>query len=149
MSLRTESACAHLIPGAYPFETVLVLDDHMGPTDWLIRCHGCGAAYLLEMLDWEGARRLYRLRAPEPVAVAGLIRDLERGSCDLNRARAQAQHFTLTSQALPALVLLDLSATRIVSVIDLAGNDMADNAAIPTTGWRELPCDGEWIRRFG
>ncbi len=138
----TRSPCAHLVPGPYPFESVFVLDDHLGPTDWLVRCSCCGAAYLLEMLDWEGARRLYRLRAPDSAAVVGLVRDLERGSCDLDRARAQAQHFSLGSRALPVLVLLDPGAGRLLSVLEAP-------ADIPGDNWRALPCDGSWIRRFG
>ena len=129
-------------PGPYPFATLLVLDDHLGPTDWLVRCQACGSAYLLEMLDWEGPRRLYRLRAPAAEAVAGLVKDLERGSCDLNRAGAEAQHFSLTSERLPNLVLLDLGEGSLVRMID------AGDTQVPGASWRELPCDGSWIRRF-
>jgi hypothetical protein len=129
-------------PGRYPFATVLVLDDHLGPTDWLVRCSSCGSVHLLEMLDWDGPRRLYRMRAPAPEAVAGLLKDLERGSCDLNRAGAEAQHFSLTSERLPHLVLLDLRASTVVEMIDVTGSQ------IPGASWRELPCDGSWIRRF-
>ena len=77
--------------------------------------------------------------------MAGLIRDLERGSCDLNRATAQAQHFTLTSQALPMVVLLDLRAGTLCSVVKLAEDVRAD---VPVASWRELPCDGSWIQRL-
>ncbi len=135
--------CAHLPPGPYPFDSVLVLDDHLGPTDWLVRCRTCTAAYLLEMLDWDGPQRLYRMRLPERDAVAGLIRDLERGSCDLNRAGAQAQHFSLNSQPLPVLALLDLRAGTLLALLDVPPEEK-----LPGASWRELPCDGEWIRRF-
>ena len=135
--------CPHLAPGPYPFETVLVLDDQLGPTDWLVRCRTCATAYLLEMLDWQGPRRLYRLRAPDPDAVAALVRDLDRGSCDLNRAGAQAQHFSLSSERLASLVLLDLQAGTVVELLEVP-----DDLSIPGAGWRELPCDGSWIQRF-
>ena len=143
MSDNPASLCSHLIPGPYPFEAVLVLDDHLGPTDWLVRCSSCAATYLLEMLDWDEPRRLYRLRAPAGASVAGLLRDLERGSCDLNRATAEAAHFTLSSQSLPALALLDLSAGTVVATVDVPGG-----TRIPGAGWRELPCDGSWIERL-
>ena len=140
-----EMPCTHLKAGSYPFESVLVLDDHLGPTDWLVRCSSCAAAYLLEMFDWDGSRRLYRLRAADAAAVDALIRDLERGSCDLNRASAQAQHFTLTSQALPIAVLLDLRAGALRSVVELPEDIRAE---VPVASWRELPCDGSWIQRL-
>ncbi len=169
MSARNESVCTHLVPGPYPFESVLVLDDYLGPTDWLVRCRDCAAAYLLEMLDLDGPRRLYRVRAPQAEAIAGLVRDLERGSCDLNRANAQAQHFTLASETLPLLMLLDLSAGTLNALlerktqvevdpqvdavdreIDGTAEEKSEKAeeAIPSAGWRELPCDGSWIRRL-
>ena len=134
--------CPHIKAGPYPFATVLVLDDHLGPTDWLVRCTSCDRAYLLEMLDWHGPQRLYRLRVPAAEAVAGLVKDLERGSCDLSRAGAEAQHFSLTSERLPDLVLIDLRAGTVVELIDVKG------LQIPGASWRELPCDGGWIRRF-
>jgi hypothetical protein len=143
MSGNPPSICSHLIPGPYPFETVLVLDDHLGPTDWLVRCRACPTTYLLEMLDWDGPRRLYRLRAPAAAAVAGLVRDLERGSCDLSRAAAEAQHFTLSSQSLPTLALLDLRASTLVATIEVPRG-----THIPSASWRELPCDSSWIRRL-
>ena len=144
MHAREHSTCPHLIPGPYPFETALVLDDHLGPTDWLVRCASCDAAYLLEMLDWEGSRRLYRLRIPAQAAVAGLLRDLERGSCDINRARSQAHHFSLSSTRLDLLVLLDLRTGELIALLDAPAD-----LEIPGAGWRELPCDGSWIQRLG
>ena len=143
MSTASATICSHLTAGPYPFETVLVLDDHMGPTDWLVRCRDCGTTYLLEMLDWLGPRRLYRLRRPAAAAVAGLIRDLERGSCDLNRASAEAQHFSLSSRKLNTLMLLDLSVGAILSLIDVE-----EGTPVPGASWRDLPCDGCWIRRL-
>ena len=135
-----DALCAHMTPGPYPFESVLVLDDHLGPTDWLVRCAACGAPCLLEMLDWSGSRRLYRTRLPDPAAVAGLMRDLERGSCDIRRAGEQARHFSLTSRPLHQLILLDVAARSLLRVLT------ADPARpIPGAGWRELECDGAWI----
>ena len=143
MSASPQAPCSHLLPGPYPFESVLVLDDHLGPTDWLVRCRSCGVPYLFEMLDWADALRLYRLRLPDEAAANGLMRDLDRGSCDLNRATAQAQHFSLSSKTLPLLVLLDMKAGELVSVSDAPHEEV-----LPTSSWRELPCDGRWIGRL-
>ncbi len=143
MTTDNEPLCPHMTAGPLPFDAVLVLDDHLGPTDWLVRCRSCGSAYLLEMLDWDGQRRLYRLRLPAADAVAGLLRDLERGSCDLNRARAQAQHFSLSSRALPVLALLDLSAGALLGIVP-----SPEGRQLPGTSWRELPCDGSWIQQL-
>jgi hypothetical protein len=144
MQARPPKICPHLIPGPYPFDSALVLDDHLGPTDWLIRCRSCATAYLLEMLDWDGARRLYRMRVPEPQAVDRLLRDLDRGSCDLSRARDQAHHFSLTSTRLAQLALLDLAAGELIEVLEIP-----EGTAIPGASWRELPCDGSWVQRLG
>ncbi len=133
--------CSHMVPGPYPFESVLVLDDHLGPTDWLVRCSRCGAPCLLEMLDMAGSLRLYRTRLPEAGAVQGLIRDLERGSCDIRRAGEQARHFSLSSRALDRLILLDPGKQTLVRLLS-----MDPELRIPGASWRELDCDGQWIR---
>ena len=132
-----------MVPGPCPWETELVIDDHLGPTDLLVGCRVCGRAYLLEMLDWEGSRRLFRVRAPSPGAVAALTRDLQRGSCDLSRAVEEVRHVSLTSDRLPVLLLFDTRTGEVVERIPLA-----TPADVPGAGWRELPCDGEWIRRL-
>lgn len=137
------SLCAHTVAGPLPFESVLVLDDHLGPTDWLVRCRTCAAHYLLEMLDWDGPSRLYRVRAPAHDAVAGLLRDLERGSCDLDRAGAEANHFSLSSTRLPTLMRLNLSSSELSALIEASG------VRLPGASWRELPCDGSWLKKLG
>ncbi len=68
------------------------------------------------------------------------MRDLDRGSCDLNRATAQAQHFSLSSAALPLVALLDTKASVLVAIADLP-----EDRPVPSASWRELPCDGSWI----
>ncbi len=135
--------CTHIAAGPYPFETLLVLDDHLGPTESLIRCTTCGTVYLLEMLDWLADLRLFRVRLPEPEAAAGLLRDLQRGSCDLKRAGEEARHFSLTSERLAVLMLLNTGQAELVRLI---GGAAAMSA--PGGSWRELPCDGTWIRTF-
>jgi hypothetical protein len=140
---QSVALCAHLSPGPYPFESVLILDDHLGPTDWLVRCRACRRPYLLEMLDWREKLRLYRIRRPDAQAVEGLMRDLDRGSCDLRRAGEQVRHLGLSSRRLSELALLDLGQAVLVRTIDVPGDQ-----PIPGASWRELPCDGAWIRRF-
>lgn len=135
--------CAHLIPGPYPFETVLVLDDHLGPTELLIRCRRCGHCWLLEMLDWRDDVRLFRIRKADPEAVAGLLKDLSRGSCDLRRAGEQARHLSLSSERLPELLLLNVGHATLSAVIA-----PPTDTRVPGRGWRELACDGDWIRRL-
>lgn len=132
-----------MVAGPYPFETLLVLDDHLGPTESLIRCRNCRATYLLEMLDWQADLRLFRIRVPEPAAAAGLLRDLERGSCDLRRAGEQARHFSLTSERLPVLILLNTRSAELITTI--SGPEVL---TAPGGSWRELSCDGTWIRSF-
>lgn len=135
--------CEHLVPGPYPFETVLVLDDHLGPTELLIRCRQCDHCWLLEMLDWREDERLFRIRKADPEAVAGLLKDLARGSCDLRRAGEQARHFSLTSERLPELLLLNVHNARLSAVIK-----PPMDTVVPGTDWRALACDGSWIRQL-
>lgn len=135
--------CAHIQPGACPWETELVIDDHLGPTECLVACRTCGRAYLLELLDWLGSQRLFRVRAPSPDAVALLTRDLDRGSCDLGRAREEVRHVSLSSDRLPVVLLYDTKTASLVARIALE-----DPGDVPWAGWRDLPCDGTWIGRL-
>lgn len=139
----TPALCAHLVAGPCPWETELVIDDHLGPTECLVGCRVCGRPFLLEMLDWAGSRRLFRVRAPSPAAVAGLTRDLNRGSCDLGRAREEIRHVSLSSDRVPALLLYDTKTATLLARVTLGGA-----GEVPWAGWRELPCDGRWIERF-
>ena len=134
------SLCEHLTPGPYPFDITLVLDDHLGPTEALIRCRSCQRHYLLEMLDWRGDQRLFRLSQPFAAATEILLKDLARGSCDLNRATEEVRQFSLASTRLPVLLLVDARAQTVLSL-----SEVAPGTHIPGTGWRDLPCDGSWI----
>lgn len=134
------SPCEHITPGPVPYRVTLVLDDHLGPTEALVQCASCEQAYLLELLDWQGGRRLFRVAAPDEAATALLLRDLQRGSCDLNRAGEEVRQFTLVSERLPVLWLVDTNARVLEAVIETV-----ELGRVPTSGWRELPCDGNWI----
>ena len=136
--------CSHVTRGQIPFDTVLVLDDQLGPTEYLGRCRCCRTLYLLEMFDWQGSLRAFRLSAPSTESTEALLRDLERGSCDLNRAREEVRAFTLTSTRLDQLILMDTSAQTITETASSTDFEVA----VPTATWRDLPCDGAWIRRI-
>jgi hypothetical protein len=138
------SACSHVTRGQNPFETVLVLDDQLGPTEFLGRCRRCGKLYLLEMFDWHDSLRAFRLSVPAPGSTEALLRDLERGSCDLSRAREEVRAFTLTSTRLEALILMDTSRQTLIETASSRDFELA----VPTETWRELPCDGSWIKRL-
>lgn len=146
-SIPSPGLCEHLIPGPVPFVTLLVLDDHLGPTELLVRCRHCAtsepATWLLEMLDWLDDLRLFRIRTADPVAAAGLLRDLDRGSCDLRRAQEQVRHFGLSSERLSALLLLNQRTSQVSRIIEVPEGDL-----VPGAGWRDLPCDGSWIRQL-
>ena len=130
--------CSHIQPGPVPWDVLLVLDDHLGPTDALAVCRTCRTPYLLEMVDWRPPLRLFRVSEPRSDAVQGLLRNLERGSCDLRRAGEEVRHFSQGARRLPWLVLLDTSAYRLEAVVDHPD-------PLPGASWRELPCDGSLI----
>lgn len=134
--------CPHIQPGPVPWDVLLVLDDHLGPTDALTVCRTCGTPYLIEMLDWRHPLRLFRIYEPRTEAVQGLLRNLERGSCDIRRAGEEVRHFAQGAERLPWLVLLDTDAHRVVALVDHPG-------PVPGASWRELPCDGSLIDETG
>jgi hypothetical protein len=137
---QSSDICAHLIAGAYPFQVDLVLDDHLGFTDAVVRCRHCQRAYLLEMLDWANHDRLFRICVLNGDHAQRLIRDLTRGSCDVQRAGAEVQQMKTVSPFSAWLILVDTVAPLISAVAPLpAGRDL------PGASWRELPCDGTWV----
>jgi hypothetical protein len=132
--------CEHIATGSYPFEVELVMDDQLGLTDAVVRCRHCQRVYLLEMLDWAQDHRVFRISALVDDHAQRLIRDLSRGSCDLQRAGAQVQHLKTASSFAPRLLLIDPSEPRICSLAPLPAD-----RALPSASWRELPCDGSWV----
>lgn len=144
MSDDTASLCEHVRPGTWPWHTELVLDDHLGITDALVRCRECARCYLLEMLDWDAggdiAVRLMRVRAVPAGHAEQLIHDIGRGSCDVDRAGAQVHHASTQAPVLPWLVLLDGARSTVLAVVPAPPGER-----LPGAGWRELPCDGGWI----
>lgn len=138
--MNEQSVCAHLHAGTWPLTIRLVLDDHLGPTDYVASCTSCGRTYLLEMLDWRDPLRLLRLAVLAADHAARLIRDLERGSCDSGRAAAEIEHTRSSAAVLPWLLLVDIRGPRIDALVP-APNDRR----VPNASWRELTCDGSWV----
>lgn len=132
--------CDHARPGQWPFRTELVLDEHPGITDVLARCRECGRAYLLELLDWRADLRALRVSTLEREHAERLIRDLTRGSCDVQRADAEVAHARSLAPFSRQLLLIDSAAPAIVAVITVPAD-----VKIPGGSWREMPCDGQWI----
>ena len=132
--------CEHIAPGAYPFIVELAIDDHLGLTDGIVRCRDCQRVYLLEMLDWLGNNRVFRISLLADDHAQRLIRDLTRGSCDVRRAGAEVQHLKTASAFARCLILIDSSGPQIAHIAPLP---LAP--PLPSASWRELPCDGSWV----
>ncbi|HEX7037378.1 MAG TPA: hypothetical protein VF210_16525 [Pseudomonadales bacterium] len=132
--------CEHVRVGRWPFQAELVLDEHLGITDALMRCRDCGRFYLLEMLDWRDRHRVMRVAPMDDAAAERLIRDLTRGSCDVNRAGAEVQYVRTATPFTRVLLLIDTTGPRIEAVGEPPGD-----RRIPGASWRELPCDGSWV----
>jgi len=137
--MSSGEVCEHVHPGQWPFQVELVLDDHLGFTEALVRCRHCGATSLLRMLDWRGPLRVMRMAPMTSDHGDRLIRDLTRGSCDVNRAGAELQHVRLTPLS-RVLILIDTRGPRIE-----ARADAPAGVTIPGAAWRDLPCNGEWV----
>ena len=119
----------------------LVLDEHLGITDALMRCRDCGRFYLLEMLDWRERRRVMRVAPLETPAAERLIRDLTRGSCDVNRAGAEVQHVRTATPFSRVLLLVD-SVTRFARAlrdVGLAVGEPPARRGFPPSVFSALP----------
>lgn len=134
--------CDHVQPGGWPFVVELVIDEQMGFTDALVACRTCGTSYLLEMLDWRDRERLMRVSTVDSRRAAGLLRNLDRGSCDLRRAGEEIQQFQSSSTFAPWLLRIDATAMRIESI-----QAVPPGTRLPTATWRELRCDGGWLAK--
>ncbi len=120
---------------------ILPIDEHMGFTDALVRCTGCGAVYLLELLDQVGHYRALRISRVRQQHADALTHSLSRGSCDLNRAGDEIHHLRTSTQLAPWLLLVDWRQPVLQAVVEAP-----PDRALPTISWRELPGDGWWVR---
>lgn len=134
----TSVACEHFVtaePAPFPFDVEMVLDGVSGFTDAIVRCRTCKQAYLIEMLDWWGARfqrRTFRTSLLADDVVALFARDRQRGSCDVKRASAE-WHAVQTQAKLTALrITLDLDTSQ-----QIESRVLPNDADIPMGHWRE------------
>ncbi len=132
--------CEHLRAGTWPLRVRLTLDEHLGFTDALVSCECCERWYLLEMLDWRGRHRVMRISGVDPGHGATVMKDLSRGSCDVGRAGAELHHLRTLATASHWLLLMDAGGPTVEGIVPVPAG-----ARVPTSGWRELPCDGSWI----
>lgn len=124
MARADRQPCEHLVIGPYPFSVELVIDEHMGITDAVVRCSTCGQHYLIECLGAPVTpQREFRVLEVDAHAVARYAHDIDREYCDLNRKSAELYalqtHATLTARALT----LDVHAKTITSVRQLAADE--------------------------
>ena len=138
--------CEHIRAERYPFSVDLVMDDHLGLTDGVVHCRHCQRAYLLEMLDWADNERVYRISPVDAAHAHRLIGDLQRGSCDLQRAGAEVQHLKTANAFAPWLILVDMREPRIDCMASLLADEESSAPSLPGASWRELPCDGSWVK---
>ena len=142
--LQHPPLCDHVLPGSWPFEILLVIDESMGFTDALAACRTCGSHVLLEMLDWRGHQRVMRLSPVNRDHARGLLHNLDRGSCDVRRATAELEQLRTGTRFSPWLLLLDTRTMRITAIAPVPATPR-----LPTAGWRALACDGSWVDYVG
>jgi hypothetical protein len=104
-------------------------------TDAIVRCAGCGQAYLIELLDWSGERferRRFRTSLLDDTVIERFQHNRRRGSCDVNRSAAE--WFSVQSQAR----LTDLELTLDTARAELlAARRLAPDTDVPMAHWRE------------
>jgi len=131
-------ACPHL--ASQPALDILyVLDSHLHMTDGFVQCADCGATFLVEMADTDNGTSLFRVSALSPSAVKDTIRSLQRGSCDINRARHEVFSVAGHAQELDALLIMQ-GGSFTHTVVRPA------QLVLPKRSWRELPCDGTLVQ---
>tara|TARA_B100000959_G_scaffold261178_2_gene298480 strand:- start:203 stop:631 length:429 start_codon:yes stop_codon:yes gene_type:complete len=135
--MSIHAPCAHLRTVAPDLETIFVLDSHLQMADGFVRCTECETHYLLEMVDLTSKAVLYRVSRLNAETVAKTVRSLNKGSCDLDRARNEV--FTLSNGACPLDALLLYADGGYTGLVPNPRPDL------PAIGWRELPCDGALI----
>ncbi len=129
--------CEHLA-GEPTLHTELVLDAYLDLVDGFVRCAGCNQHYLLELVDLDADTRLYRVSLSDAAAVAATVRSINKGSCDLERARAEVLNLTTRSQPIEALLVKQRG--RFQGLVPLA-----PEITLPATSWRERPHTGDVI----
>ncbi len=139
-SRQAPQLCEHATVGAWPWRTQLTIDEHLGPTDAVMVCTHCGQRCLLQTIDWAGRERAMRVALVDPAEADGVARDLNRGSCDVNRAGAELDYLRSRARAVDVLLCVDAGGPAITARAPVAA------AELPPGGWRRLACDGRWVR---
>jgi hypothetical protein len=142
--MSTAKICPHL--SLHPdLQVLLVTDATVTLADAFVQCHTCGQHYLIELIDIKGTINAYRIFALPEEAVAPMLRSLTRGSCDINRANAELVHISQVAAALPGVLLRDETDSA-----ESLWRYLADtrDVQVPTTHWRNLPCDGQIIAQL-
>ncbi len=132
--MQTAKACQHLNERP-ALDTLFVLDSHVHLTDAFVRCLHCDAHYLVELADLAGSRALFRVSAIDPTAVQKTIHSLNKGSCDINRARKEVFSLSTAAEELDGLLLM-------VGGDFVAYLPRPADMTLPRKSWRTLPCDG-------
>ncbi|MDA1076800.1 MAG: hypothetical protein O3A63_18910 [Proteobacteria bacterium] len=130
--------CAHLHPGPNPLNADLIIDQHLGPADYVAACRHCGQPYLLEMIDLSGPLRAYRFAVLDEEHARRFLHNMSKGSCDLNRAGAEVMNLATLNPFAKQVLITDVVAGVIVALQPM------DH--IPMQSWRELACDGSWCK---
>jgi len=133
--------CDHLKADTWPLRIDQVFATHLTFAEALVSCTVCQQAYLLELLDVRNAERLFRVSVADQSLTTALLHNLNRGSCDLERARAEFDHFRLQCQRLNALLWLDTSGPILVGVV-------TTDSPLPVDCWHDLPCDSRWFDKL-
>ena len=130
--------CSHIKLGTTPFETLFVLEEHLGLASGLVECTSCEATYLLVLIDLAGNDRAYRVAAVEPAHAHAMVHTLSRGTCDIQRAVSEVQN--LESQSTLLNVTISMNGSTVIGL-----GRVTDTRDIPRDHWRTLPCDGRWV----
>jgi hypothetical protein len=134
--------CDHLKAGCWPLQIEYVFNSLITFADALVSCRHCQRQYLLELLDVRAHERLFRMSTADPALAAGLLHNLNRGSCDLTRANAEFAHFKNQCDQLDTLLWVDGKGPAISGLVPV-------NSPLPQDSWQTLTCDGAWFEKLG
>jgi hypothetical protein len=135
--MEHRSACDHLTERP-DLEILWTLDAYLHTADAYAKCKHCDAHYLVEMIDLDSRAAVFRVARLPADYVAKTVRSLEKGSCDINRARNEAFALRNAAERLPMLLIMRQG--RFVATVPVGGD-----VEIPQESWRDLPCDGTWL----
>ena len=139
--MSTAKGCSHLKQSP-ELDIEYALDTHLHVTDAFAKCARCNAHYLIELADMRGAISVFRVSPLRADAVEKTIASLDKGSCDLNRARDEV--FSLSATTQQSDVLLVMRNGLFTEVVP-----RPENLRLANKSWRELACDGEVIDKLG